>query len=72
MLTTKAHALVESVLNCGLAVTGSAMRETTFRSTGTGVLNPVARRVAGAEYSIHREVLYTLADLHSTQNHYVL
>ena len=72
VLTTTAHALVESVLNYGLTITGSAMHETTFRSMDTAVLNPVARRVAGVGYSIRREVLYTLADLHSTQNHYLL
>ena len=72
ILTTTVHALVESLFNYGLTVTGSAMSLEDLEDVDKKILNQVARRVAAVGYSIRREVLYTLADIRSAHNHYLL
>ena len=72
ILTTTAHALVESVINYGLTIAGSSASEEDMRSLDTRVMNPVARHITGVSPTIRREILYTLADLRSTQNRYLL
>ena len=72
ILTTTVHALMESLFNYGLTVTGSAMSLEDLEAVDKKILNQVARRVAAAGYSIRREVLYTLADIRSAHNHYLL
>ena len=71
-LTTTAHALVGCALNYGLTATGPAISEVEFRQVDTKVLNPVARQIAGVSPTRRREVIFTLADLGSTQNHLLL
>ena len=71
-LTTTAHALVGCALNYGLTATGRAISEVEFRQVDTKVLNPVARQIAGVSPTTRREVIFTLADLRSTQNHFRL
>ena len=72
ILTTTAHALLESLVNYGLTVTGSAATVRDFDMIDTKILNPIARRIAGVGYTIRREILYTLADLRAVRNHYLL
>ena len=71
-LTITAQALFGSLLNYGLTVTGSAASLEDFEGMGARILNPVARKIAGLGYTIQREVLYTLADVRSAHNHYLL
>ena len=68
VLTITAHALLDSPIGYGLTVTGTATPEEELRKLGAQILNPTARRATGTGYSIRREVLYTPADLRSTQN----
>ena len=72
ILTTTERALMESLFNYGLTVTGSAISLEGLQGVDTKMLNPVARRVAAAGYSIRREVLFILADIRSARNHYLL
>ena len=72
VLTTTVHALIESIINCGLSLTGSPATVEDIERVDTAILNPIARRVAGVGYSIRHEVLYSLADLRTTKNHYLL
>ena len=72
VLATTVHALVESVINYGLTLTGSPISTDDLGRLDTMILNPVARRVTGVGYSIRREILFTLADIRSAQNHYLL
>ena len=72
ILTITVHALLESIINYGLTVIGSAASTEDFESVDKTVLNPVARKVAGVGFSARREVLYPLADMRSTHNHYLL
>ena len=53
-------------------MTGSAATPADLNSVNTGILNPVARKIAGFGITVRREVLYTLADLQSASNHYLL
>ena len=71
-MTITVHALIESILGYGLTLTGSAATMNDLDSIDRCILNPVARRVAGVGMSVRREVLYSLADPRSVQNHYVL
>ena len=70
--TTTVRALLESVINYGLTLTGSSISIDDLARLDTMVLNPIARRVRGAGYAIRREVLLALADIRSAQNHYLL
>ena len=72
MLTTTVHSLIESILGYGLTVTGSAATAGDLDSINQCILNPVARRVAGVGMSVRREVLYTLADMKTVHNHFIL
>ena len=72
ILTITAHALVESMVNYGLTLTGSPTTAGDLERMDTAIRNPAARRVAGVGYSLRREVLYALADPRSAQNHYLL
>ena len=72
ILTITAHALTASLINYSLAATGAAATPYLLDSMNVRVSNPVARRVAGAGIPARREVLYTLADLRTTSNHYLL
>ena len=47
ILTITVHALLESIINYGLTVIGSAASTEDFESVEKTVLNPVARKVAG-------------------------
>ena len=72
ILTTAAHALIENLINYGLTATGSAAMEGDAQQPNTQILHPTARRIAAVGPSIRRGVLFTLADLRTTQNHYLL
>ena len=72
ILAITTHALVESVINYGLTLTGSSISTDDMGRLDTMILNPIARRVTGVGYSIRREILFTLADIRSAQNHYLL
>ena len=72
ILTITAHALIESMVSYGLTVTGSAATPKDVDNMDVQILNPTARRVAGVGMSARREVLYTLADMRTTGNHYLL
>ena len=69
ILTTTAHALIESPLNHGPTVTGSAATENDLQQVITCILNPTAWRIAGVGPAIRGDVLYTLAGPRSIQNH---
>ena len=62
---------MESIIGYGLTLTGSSTTVEDLERIDTAALNPIARRVAGAGYSVRREVLYSLADLRTIQNHYL-
>ena len=72
MLPITAHALMESLLACGLMVTGSVARGGEFIRLDTQVLNRTARRVAGAGFSVGRGIFSTLADLRTAHNRFLL
>ena len=71
ILTITVHALIESVIGYGLSLTGSSISVEDMEKMDTVVLNPMARRVTGLGYSARREVLFSLADMRTTQNHYL-
>ena len=72
VLTISAHALIESLLNYGLTITGSAASMIEFGNIDKKIMNPIARRITGVGYSARREVIYPLADIRSAHNHYLL
>ena len=72
ILTITVHALLESIFSYGLTVTGSAASVEDFESIDKKVFNPVARKVAGVGFPARREIIYTLADIRSAHNHYLL
>ena len=72
VLTITVHALVESVLGYGLSLTGSSTAQEDLVGVDATILNPMARRVTGVGYPARREILYSLADMRPTQNHYLL
>ena len=65
ILTITAHALMESVIGCGLTMTGSALRGKDFRRLDARVLNPVARNITGVSPTTGKEVTFALADIQS-------
>ena len=71
ILTITVHALIESVIGYGLTLTGSSTTVEDLQQIDTTILIPIARRVTGVGYSIRREVLYSLADMKTTQNRYL-
>ena len=71
ILTKTVHALVEGVIGYGLTLTGSSISVEDMEKTDTVALNPMARRVTGLGYSVRREVLFSLADMRTTQNHHL-
>ena len=72
VLAITVHSLIESILRYGLTVTGSAATMSDLDGINQSILNPEARRVTGVSISVRREALYTLADMKSVHNHYIL
>ena len=72
ILAISTHALIESVVNYGLATTGSHVGQQILDKIDTGILNNAARKVIGTNIAARREVLYSMADVRTSHNHYVV
>ena len=66
------HALVESVANYCLVVTGGHVSQQVLYKIDRSEINVAARKVVGASISAKREILYALAGVRTTHNHYLV
>ena len=71
ILTAAAHALIESITNYGLAITGTNKELAGLKEIDLKIMHPIARQITGTNRTIRREILYPLADLRAIDNHYV-
>ena len=58
ILTVTTHALVESLVNYGLAVTGSNISTIDQSRVDSSILSRVARKIVGVGPTIRREILH--------------
>ena len=71
ILAISTHALIESVVNYGLAVSGRHVCQRIMDEVDTGVLNVAARKILVANASASGEVLYALSVARNTFNYYI-
>ena len=72
ILAISTHAPIESVVNYGLAVTGNHVGQQALDKIDKSVLNIAAREIVGTNISAKREVLYALAAIKTTHNHFIV
>ena len=72
ILAISTRVLIESVLNCGLAISGNRINFREANKTDATFINTAAREVAGTHASARREILYVLADAWTTLDRYVV
>ena len=71
ILSITTHALIESVINYGLAVYGTHCMQETVEKMDSTVSNKAARRALGTGITIRRESAHMIADAKSFENHYI-
>ena len=72
ILAVKAHALMGSIVCCGLATTRTHVGAIALRRVATLFLNRAARRAAGTDIAMRVETVLFMADIGSALNHYIV
>ena len=71
-MSITAHALIESVVNYGLAVYVSHRSQIQSERTDSSILNKAARKIIATGLPVRREVFRTFADTRTVANHHLL
>ena len=72
ILAVTVHSLIESIINYGLAATGTHVDAYEMRRIDTQILNRAARKVVGTNITMRIESLMMLADLNGVMDHYIV